>query len=227
MPLIGVLIVPQVIVALMGYRSFELSSGSMKPTLERGDVVLAKPLGRMLIGTLTEPPERGAVLVLTHPKSGLTYASRVIGLPGETIELRAGQVHIDGVPVPQRQIEDHTEAYIRIDRRLPECVNSPALNGVCRKHTFVEALPGGREIRVLDTGETSADDTRPQIAPPRHVYLISDHRDNAVDSRISRSIGGLGPVPFDSLTHRVELYWLPRDLGALWASLDRVLEPVP
>jgi signal peptidase I len=135
-------------------------------------------------------PERGDVVILTPKEQSSDYIKRVIGLPGDTIELRGGQVFLNGIGVTQD---------VQPDLLVPIDANSPcgeqefpgardtdaAGNPVCRLPIVRETLPNGVSYDIIDLGPQYTDDVAPVIIPEHQVYLLGDNRDLSADRRYS------------------------------------------
>jgi len=175
-------------------------SGSMKPTLLVGDY--------FLVTRLSGDPRRGDVLVFRHPVTGVEHIKRLIGLPGDTVALRDGQVLVNGAALPVTENGDFVERYVYQgpSGALPVCVNSDAtLGGDCLKHLHIETLPGGKTYRTLDINSNALDD-RPELAvPDQHYFFLGDNRDNSLDSRVSAAQGGIGFVPQGDLVGKARI----------------------
>jgi signal peptidase I len=164
----------------IGARGISVGSDSMRPNLWRGDVIA----GYEWAGPLDESL-RGRAILFDRPRATATQSiSRVIGLPGERIQLRGGQVHIDGRGVPRERIED---ALVAGRDGGPES-SYPQ---------YVETLPSGRRYRIVQILPSAPlNDTAEFIVPADHVFVLSDNRDNAIDSRLPDL---MGPVPVASI----------------------------
>ncbi len=185
---------------------YYVPSGSMEPTLQIGDELLATkyPYGYSAASlppfiaipqsqrVLAALPHRGDVVVFRWPGDrSQVWVKRVIGLPGDRIALRNGRVWINGEPVAlkadgvgQAEAEDGT------------------LQPVAR---FVETLPGDRSHTIFKHDGPGAYDNMPEtVIPPDHLFVMGDNRDNSADSRIAVSRGGVGILPVDDLVGRVE-----------------------
>lgn len=185
---------------------FYVPSGSMEPTLLIGDELLATkfPYGYSAASlpsfvvlpntprVLAALPKRGDVVVFRWPGDrSQVWVKRVIGLPGDRIGLRNGQVWINGTPVGIRpagtgeaEVED---------------------GGSVSAPRYIEILPGGREhpiFKMVAHGEY--DDTADVVVSPGHLFVMGDNRDNSADSRVPVRAGGVGLLPVDDLVGRVE-----------------------
>ena len=205
---------------VLAYDWYSAPAGSMKEVIRPGDILI---VNRMAYGysrhscpwslcsfagrVFASPPERGDIVVFAHPRSGVAYVKRIVGLPGERIGMRGGVLHIDGEPVGMEPAGHFEEAWEPQGGSggLPLCENRPSRVGdACRKRRYIETLPGGAAHAILDLGDGPADDT-PGIEVPAGAYFVmGDHRDNSLDSRFPPASGGIGPVPFDNLIGRVD-----------------------
>ncbi|MES0879441.1 signal peptidase I [Roseibium sp. SCP14] len=185
------------------FQPFNIPSGSMKDTLLIGDYLFVSkysygysrysfPLGLMpfsgrIWGT---EPTRGDVAVFKLPTdTSIDYIKRVIGLPGDTIQVIDGVVHINGEPVKRERIDDYIE-------------QSPS--GVVRRvPRYRETLPNGVSYDTLDlTPNGQLDNTREYKVPEGHYFMMGDNRDNSIDSRV---LSRVGYVPFENFMGRAEI----------------------
>jgi signal peptidase I len=196
---------------------------------ERGDVVVFKRPGK---DACTQGPiamVAGLVRSFTGGRGGapddcVDYVKRVIGLPGDRIQVRAGILHINGQALETVRDGDFVEP--KVSRGSPpgrpRCINEPvASGGACAKEHWLETLPEGKVHSVLNLtgiiGDTSAphysgpDNTPEFTVPEGKLFFMGDNRDNSVDSRFS----ALGMVPFENLIGRAEVIALSAD-GAFW-----------
>jgi signal peptidase I len=209
------------------FQPFYIPSGSMLPTLYVGDyLAVAKwpygysrysfPFGFPSIGAhfMGRLPNRGDVVVFHHPAEDADLIKRVIGLPGDTIEVRTGRLFLNGHAVARQALG--TEK-VQVSPNSPCRVVPPAqpqvvaVNGkpVCLYRAFLETLPGGPSFTVLDQVEKGpADDYPPTRVPAEHLFLMGDNRDDSLDSRFSTSEGGVGMLPMENLVGRAEFtFW--------------------
>jgi signal peptidase I len=208
------------VIRTLFFQPFWIPSGSMKPTLLIGDFLFVNKMaygysryscpfsicpfdGRIL----ARPPERGDVVVFKHPTNGTDYIKRLIGLPGDTIQVRDGILFINGEVAPQTPDRTFTELNEPQGpmRSMPRCENRPvAPGGECLKAEATEALPGGVEHAVLDIDDGFGDNTPLFNVPEGEFFFMGDNRDNSMDSRFPRSAGGVGFVPFENLIGRAD-----------------------
>lgn len=154
-------------------------------------------------------PERGDVVILTPKDQSSDYIKRVIGLPGDTIELRGGQVFLNGVGV-QQDVQPDLE--IPIDANAPCGDNEfPGARGndangnpVCALPILRETLPNGVSYDIIDLGPQFTDDIEPVKIPKDHVYLLGDNRDLSADSRVASPLGLGGTIPWENIGGRAE-----------------------
>ena len=204
------------VVRTVAFQPFNIPSGSLVPTLLVGDylfvskysygyskhsIPFSPPLfnGR-IPGFLVSEPKRGDIAVFKLPKDNETdYIKRVIGLPGDRIQMISGVLNINGKPVERRRIEDFrtTDAYGRP-------VSVPQ---------YQETLPGGVAHRVVERDGDNGywDNTNLYTVPAGRFFMMGDNRDNSTDSRDEASVG---PVPFENFVGRAEIIFFSIDEDA-------------
>ena len=152
-------------------------------------------------------PERGDVVVFRHPVTGRDFIKRLIGLPGDKIQVREGLVYINDVAVevtPDGTFEE-TAAPQGPHALRPRCANGPVGDGgVCIKQKFVETLPNGVSHSILNIGTQGSDNTPVYEVPEGHYFFMGDNRDNSSDSRVPTIANGVGFVPFENLVGRAD-----------------------
>ena len=223
------------------FQPFNIPSGSMIPTLLIGDYVFVSkyaygysnysmPFGPNVFNgrILATPPKRGDVVVFKLPRDNETdYIKRVIGLPGDRIQMIEGRLYINGVVVPREPI-----ARAVTENREGEEV--PVM-------TYKETLPGDgvrpgveHTIVELEGDHGFKDNTELFVVPPDQYFMMGDNRDNSTDSRFEPESGGVGYVPFVNLVGRAEIIFfsVKKDESALafwrwpWSvRWDRLFKP--
>jgi signal peptidase I len=199
----------------VAYEPFHIPSGSMLSTLYEGDYIFVSkysygysrfsfPLGLPLFkGRLLEStPQRGEVVVFRLPKNThIDYIKRVIGLPGDRIQMKRDRLYINGQLVEQTRRGE---------------VTLPAQDGELRAiPRYEEVLPGGKHHIVLDELPNGpADNTDVYTVPEGHYFMMGDNRDNSQDSRYQYEVGF---VPLENIVGRAEMILLSYDTSVpLW-----------
>ena len=152
-------------------------------------------------------PERGDVVVFRHPVSGRDYIKRLIGLPGDRIQVKDSVLHINDQPVVLKDdgVFEEIAKQQGPQGLRPRCENGPVgEGGVCTKTRKIETLPGGVEHPILNIGDQSVDHTGIYLVPDGHYFFMGDNRDNSSDSRLPQSAGGVGYVPYENLIGRAD-----------------------
>lgn len=216
------------------FSPFNIPSESMLPRLVNGDYLLAAkwsygysrhslPFGLSLLPetrVLASPPKRGDVVIFKQPPlKELDYIKRVIGLPGDTVQMIDGVVHLNGQPVLKQRLADFEIA--TSPNTGCSSVQFAAKNtdgkDVCRYPRFRETLPEGRSYEVLDFGPREKDTTEAVVVPEGQLFLMGDNRDNSEDSRFPAEPGrGIGLVPMDNLVGRATIVMWSTDGSAQW-----------
>jgi signal peptidase I len=198
---------------------YYVPSGSMEPTLLVGDELLATkfpygyssaslplavawPRTERILGAL---PKRGDVVVFRYPGDrSQVWVKRVVGLPGDRVQMRAGRLWINGEAAAVKA--DGTMIADEAGTSMPT-------------RRYIETLPGGVSHPILKlAGRHSLDDTPEITVPAGHVFVMGDNRDNSADSRVPVDEGGVGLLPTADLIGRVD---------ALVASWDLTLKDQP
>ncbi|MDF1854531.1 signal peptidase I [Pseudooceanicola sp.] len=157
---------------------------------------------------LGSEPERGDVVVFRHPVTGQDYIKRLVGLPGDTIQMIDGVLQINGAAVQLADGGQFSETYDRQgpEGRPPRCENGAVGPGAeCLKSRQIETLPNGVAHSILNIGSfRGADETGVFHVPEGHYFMMGDNRDNSLDSRFAPTAGGVGFVPFENLIGRAD-----------------------
>ena len=152
-------------------------------------------------------PERGDVVVFRHPVTGNDFIKRLIGLPGDRIQMKEGVLFINDAAV---ELEDAGNFDELMEPQGPEgspprCENSPVgMGATCLKSRQIETLPGGVEHTILNIGRQSTDNTGVFLVPDGHYFFMGDNRDNSTDSRVPQTASGVGFVPYENLIGRAD-----------------------
>ena len=212
------------------YQPFNIPSASMYPTLKIGDYLFVSKLsygygkysfnftlgamGKEFIhccpvdfagrAVLADTPKRGDVAVFKLPTdTNIDYIKRVIGLPGDRIQMQGGVLYINGVAVPKQRIEDYVDS-----EPLGEGGGAPIPQ-------YLETLPNGVTYRVLDAiQDGESDTTQEYVVPEGHYFMMGDNRDNSQDSRYQNVVGF---VPIENYVGRADIIFfsISRD-ASLW-----------
>ena len=215
------------------FSPFNIPSESMLPRLQNGDYLLAAkwpygvskysmPFSAPVIPgrLLASQPERGDVVIFKAPPLNDTdYIKRVIGLPGDQVQMIGGVLHLNGKPVKKERIEDFTIPVSTNTRCFLPNFEARDADGrkVCQYPQFRETLPGGASYNVLDMGQTRQDDTPPFVVPEGHMFLMGDNRDNSLDSRFPAVPNeGIGVVPQANLVGKASVMMFSTDGSSSW-----------
>ena len=195
------------------FQPFNIPSASMEATLLVGDYLFVQkfsygysrytfPFGAWPVGDkmhgrfMGSQPTRGDVIVFKYPQDNSTdFIKRLIGLPGETVQIKEGRLYINGVIVPRKRVADYIEKIGDEERHVPQ---------------YEETLPGGKTYFTLDRDTNSPlDDTRLFKVPAGHYFMMGDNRDNSDDSRQA-----VGFVPYENLEGKAMIRFFSTDGSA-------------
>lgn len=208
------------------FEPFNIPSSSMKSNLLIGDYIFVSkysygysrysfPFGLPLFSgrVLAGEPKRGDVVVFRNPPTPrVNYIKRVMGLPGDHVQVKEGIVYINGKPLPRRYENDFSDIEDHIVETIPR---------------YEETLPEGKVITILHENEPDplntnseviesyehANNTPEYIVPAGKYFMMGDNRDNSRDSRFE-----VGFVPAENLVGRAEIIWFSTDGSAKWLN---------
>ncbi len=209
-------------VRTLAFEPFNIPSGSMTPTLLTGDYVFVSKfsygysryslpwapgfLHGRIFGSL---PERGDVAVFINPHTGEDYIKRIVGLPGDRIQVKDGILIINGEPSKRQRIGDY------LVQDWDDNYQRPTSDV---RYQYIETMPNGVVHRILGDPTTlpedsmSVDNTGVFVVPPGDFFAMGDNRDNSNDSRLD-----LGYVPLENLVGRADRRFISLTAGAhLW-----------
>ena len=201
-----VVIVEALIIALVFrtflFQPFSIPTASMQSTLMIGDYFIASkytwgygkhsfPISLPFNGRFLQfgTPERGEIAVFRNEITGEDYIKRIIGLPGETIQMRDGRLYINGTLVERERIGEAMDTDSST-RALPVAI-------------YRETLPDGTQHTIQEISDDGPlDDTAEYVVPAGHYFMMGDNRDRSQDSRVLNMVGY---VPFDSFIGKAEV----------------------
>ena len=209
------------VIRTLALEPFNIPSGSMRPTLEIGDYLFVdKPAygyshfsfpfgfapieGRVF--TRGHLPERGDVVVFREPSNtSVDFIKRIVGLPGDHIQMKKGRLYINGQMLPRQEIG---HAQIRESRGAP----------VQDVTEYIETLPGGVKHHIYEISDDGPlDNTQEYVVPPEHYFGMGDNRDDSADSRVLEEVGY---IPLENIVGRAWLIFFSHDdtvdIGRPW-----------
>jgi signal peptidase I len=219
------------LVIAMAFRSilfqpFFIPSESMKDTLLIGDFLFVNkmaygyssysceiPLTKISLcpisgRVLATEPVRGDVVVFRHPTNGQDYIKRLVGMPGDRIQMKEGVLYINDAAAPQEPDGAFVEVFDAqgSEGRMPRCENEVVGIGAdCKRSRYIETLPNGVRHAVLNSDINGpADNTDIFVVPEGKYFFMGDNRDNSMDSRFSSNVGGVGYVSAENLIGRAD-----------------------
>jgi signal peptidase I len=203
-----------VVIRTFLFQPFNIPSGSMIPTLLVGDYLFVSkysygythysiPFSPDIFSgrIFGSQPNRGDVVVFRLPKDdSIDYIKRVVGLPGDHIQMIDGVLNINGTPVKRERIDD----YVTDDDGVMQ-----------RVKRYRETLPNGVSYTTIDLTDNGFYDNTPvYIVPPDHYFMMGDNRDNSTDSRV---LSQVGYVPYENLIGRAQIIFFSiRDDAHAW-----------
>lgn len=212
------------------FEPFNIPSGSMEPTLLVGDYLFVSKYsygyskysmpfspslfeGR-IFGSL---PKRGDVAVFKYPRdTSIDYIKRIVGLPGDHIQMKQGQLYINGQECPREPMgtfDTDDSGYVQREKLYMETLP----NGV--RHQILKATDGtdaSRRPGFDPAKDFDPNNTIDYVVPPDHVFAMGDHRDNSADSRFMNAVGF---VPVENLVGRAEILFFSIDAEHPWYEI--------
>lgn len=221
------------------FAPFSIPSGSMLPNLMIGDYLFVTkwPYGYSRYSVpfglagfdgrfFSRLPDRGDIVVFRHPaEPDKDLVKRVIGLPGDTVEVRQGIVILNGTPIPRTRIADFNMPISpnspcrAVAREGARRIDNPDGTSICAYSRYRETLPEGRSYEVLDQTLTSpGDNVAPIVVPEGHLLVMGDNRDDSLDGRFDVAEGGVGLLPLDNVLGEAAIAFWSTDGSAEWAK---------
>ena len=207
------------VVRTLVFQPFNIPSGSMVPTLLVGDYVFVSkfsygysrysfpffnpPFSGRVFGAL---PARGDVAVFREPSNpSIDFIKRIIGLPGDRIQVKNGLLFVNGTPVVRQPAPTFVDEVFDPDENF---------QGYLPTRQFLETLPGGRTHPILQRVDDGiVDNTAVFVVPPDHLFAMGDNRDNSEDSRF---LSAVGYIPVENLVGRAEFRFFSFDPIVPW-----------
>ena len=197
------------------FQPYTIPSASMEPNLYEGDYIIVSkytygysrfsmPLSPALFSgrVLEQPAHRGDIVVFKLPHDHhFDYIKRVIGVPGDRIQMRDGLLYLNGQPVKREKVG---------------VFNEDAGNGFMHEVTrYRETLPGGKTYLTNDFApDGELDNTKVFVVPEHHYFMMGDNRDNSLDSRVPGEAGGVDYVPAENLEGKAQIILVSWSKGA-------------
>jgi signal peptidase I len=215
------------VIRILLFQPFTIPSASMEPNLYQGDYIIVSkfaygyskhsiPFSPPLFSgrIFDREPKRGDIIVFKLPRDGKTdYIKRLVGLPGDTIQVRKGVVFVNGKPI------NRTPAGTGVD-------STPY--GPAQVQRFKETLADGRAYTVNSfSPDGDVENTDSYVVPDKHYFMMGDNRDNSLDSRYPEAVG-VGFVPEENLVGKADIILLSwNDKASLFKPWTWILDAQP
>jgi signal peptidase I len=217
------------VLRIVVFQPYTIPSASMEPNLFDGDYVIGSrftygwshfsiPLSPPLFHgrIFARAPHRGDIVIFRLPSNEkVDYVKRLIGLPGDRIQMKGGRLYLNGQPVKRSFV-----------RTVQEDVGDGEVRPVAQ---YRETLPGGKSYLTDDWGpQFELDDTPVYVVPQGHYFMMGDNRDNSSDSRVPPEAGGVGYVPAENLEAKGQMVMFAWKPGAsIWKPWTWILDFEP
>lgn len=212
------------------YEPFKIPSASMVPTLLVGDHLFVNkftyglriPFTTVKIGS--RYPNRGEVVVFMRPvgRGGDDIIKRVVGLPGDVVEVRAGRIRLNGEALPVSNLHQ-----VRINEWGDSEERSK--EGYFSRFDAFDELLGGRVHEVIANPDPKLRHPESEgrwVVQEGHIFVMGDNRDNSADSRMGPELNGFGQIPIEYIVGRADLIWLSKG-GPYGLRFDRLFSRIP
>jgi signal peptidase I len=210
---VGLALLITIIFRTFLFEPFSIPSGSMIPTLLVGDYLFVSkfaygysrysfPFGLAIFSgrVLYDEPKQGDVVVFKLPADNATdYIKRVVGLPGDRIQMTSGQLYINEKLVKREKVGEY--------------IVETSYGTLQRYQRYLETLPNGRQHYIIELSDQGPLDNTPvYTVPDGHVFVMGDNRDSSQDSRV---LGQVGYIPVNNLVGKAKFIFFST-LGSLW-----------